>query len=317
MLQKFARTSKKVHLVTKCVQKRSFVDRSFRLANVVDLAVAQQYKDRLQPSIDKYWVQQSERRPRDINKQLVIDLSHEQGYRRGHIPNAVNLPMEAFDYTRNVDAYGGIHQEEVVSLMKNLGINDDTSEIILYDNSGLLSCRLWFVLRYFGFRNVRILNAGWRAYLKSGLPIQEETVKPKVAGKFNNLKPKRTYLVTKPTQMVFDFQHKTSKYIDTRVPDAYEKYHIEGAIHFPAKIIMEDAKFATVSEIRENVAKNKLSLDDRMIIYSSNSLTSCVVLFGLNMVGADHCSVYDAGVDDWKRNYEERLNVDQESFLKH
>jgi len=179
-----------------------------------------------------------------------------------------------------------------------------------------LACRFWFVLRYFGFRNVRILNGGWRAYLRSGLPISEEIVKPNISSNFNNLKPKRTYLLTKPTQMVFDFQHKTSKYIDTRLPDAYKKYHIDGAINLPSKLFMEDAKFNSVAAIRDIVAKNKLSLDDRMIFYSGNSLSSCVVLFALNGVGADRAALYDAGVDNWKENHEDRLNVDQESYLQ-
>ena len=88
----------------------------------------------------------------------MIDLSHEQGYRRGHIPNAINLPVEKFDFTRQVDVFGGITIDDAVRAMKSCGVCDETSEIILYDNSGLLACRLWFVLRYFGFRRIRLLK---------------------------------------------------------------------------------------------------------------------------------------------------------------
>ena len=82
-----------------------------------------------------------------MDKQLVIDLSHEQGYKRGHIKGSINLPLEKFDFCRLVDTYGGIMQDEVYSVFKGLGVNNDTSEIILYDNSGLvkLSTNYYFV----------------------------------------------------------------------------------------------------------------------------------------------------------------------------
>ena len=43
-------------------------------------------------------------------------------------------------------------------MMQNLGLNNE-DEIIIYDNSPLLSsARAWFLLRYFGHKNILILN---------------------------------------------------------------------------------------------------------------------------------------------------------------
>ncbi|ETO23279.1 rhodanese domain-containing protein [Reticulomyxa filosa] len=311
-------------------------------------------------------------KPRDISKQLVIDLSHEQGYRRGHIQGAVNLSVEKFDFTRKVDVYGGITRgvlffkkkrggyekmiilkknkinkqakphlmpkqgggeflkkkivaiDEIYEVMKNLGLNNNTSEIILYDNSAMLACRMWFVLRYFGFRNVRVLNGGWRAWLKSGLPVDEKAtvLKP---GESLDLKPKRSYLLTKPTQMVFDVEHKTSKYIDARLPTAYKglllfsnNYHIDGAINIPCTELMEDAIFKSVHDIRRTVETTGVDMEvDRFICYSGRGLSGAVDLFALMMVGADKVSLYDAGVNNWRQNFDSKLSADAEDFLKH
>ncbi|ETO12283.1 hypothetical protein RFI_25091 [Reticulomyxa filosa] len=108
-------------------------------------------------------------RSRDISKQLVIDLSHEQGYRRGHVPGAVNLSLEKFNFTRKVDVHGGITRGLTVSLffflikkkkrhyffgyeiynvMKNLGLSNDTSETILYDNSTLVCYDIFIYICY-------------------------------------------------------------------------------------------------------------------------------------------------------------------------
>ena len=120
------------------ISKRRLTDRSFRLANVGDLRVAQEFKDQVAPEHYVTFAHTADVRQRDLDKQIVIDLSHEQGYKRGHIKGAINLPLEKFDFCRLVDTYGGIMQDEIYAVFKSLGVGNDTSEIILYDNSGLV-----------------------------------------------------------------------------------------------------------------------------------------------------------------------------------
>jgi len=298
-------------------QNRQYTDRSFRLANVDDLYVASNYRNRIKPPTYVSFRHTSELKPRDITKQIVIDLSHEQGYKRGHIEGAVNLPIEKFDFTRLVDVYGGVTREECVEAMKNLGVSNETSEIILYDNSGLLACRLWFVLRYFGFKHVRILNGGWRAWLRAGHPVSEESVKPKPS-KTLDLKPKRTHIMTKPTQMVFDAQHETSIIVDTRRPEAYSAYHIPNGINIPSVLFMEDAMFSSVQEIRQTCQNHNLDLDGdkHIILYSDKGLSASVSYFALTMAGCDAISIYDAGLENWKTNFDDNLSSDNQDILK-
>ena len=130
------------------IARRTLVDRSFRLANVSDLFAAQEYKHKIEPHLWNSYEKTVNVKERDMSKQLVIDLSHEQGYRRGHIKGAVNLPLARFDFTQQIDVYGGITQDDVYHAMKKLGVSNGTSEIILYDNSGLV-CLLLVVLFFF------------------------------------------------------------------------------------------------------------------------------------------------------------------------
>jgi len=305
------------NFVSKFQQQRKYTDRSFRLANVDDLLAAQKLKNRLKPPTYISFRHTSELKARDISKQVIIDLSHEQGYKRGHIEGAVNLPLEKFDFTRLIDVYGGITREECIEVMKNLGVNSSTSEIILYDNSGLLACRFWYVLRYFGFKNIRILNGGWRAWLRAGYPASEEIVKINGGSSSLDLKPKRTYLLTKPSQMVFDTQHNTSIVIDTRRPNAYNSYHIPNAINIPSVLFMEDAMFSSVQSIRDTCSNNGVDLDGdkHIVLYSDKGLSACVALFALSMAGSDRLSVYDAGLGNWKTNFDDSLPSDVQDKL--
>jgi len=296
---------------------RGLADRSFRLANVGDLRVAQEFsKSHGDNEHFATFHHTSKAKERDLSKQIVIDLSHAQGYKRGHIKGALNLPLERFDFTKLVDTYGGIMVDDVYSVFKELGVSNDTSEIILYDNSGLLASRLWFVMRYFGFTNVRILNGGWRAWLRAGLPVDEKDTIPTPSTSLD-LKAKRDLIVTKPTTMVFDHEHKRSQIIDTRRPEAYQSYHIPRAINIPSKLLMQDGEFCSVYDIRETLRAKGVSLDDgaSSIIYSSKGLTSAVAYFCLDMAGLEKISVYDQGIYNWVTNFESKISPDMAEHL--
>lgn len=326
---------------------RTMVDRSFRLANVGDLAVAQDFKDKhfVSPEHFVSFMHTADVSTRDLSKQLVIDLSHPQGYKRGHIKGAVNLPLEKFDFTRLIDnqKVGGITQDEVYAVFKALGVGNDTSEIILYDNSGLLASRLWFVLRYFGFTNVRVLNGGWRSWLRAGLPVEEAEVSA-VAATSLDLKAKRESIVTSPSAMLFAHEKGHAQIIDTRRSEAFQTYHIPRALSVPSSSLMMDGEFASVQQIRETLAAKGVRVagvrgggsggrqDEQAhpevlhheflhhepnadtdaaaitvppsIVYSSKGLTSAVVYFCLGMAGVDDVSVYDEGIFNWMSNFE-------------
>ena len=48
------------------------------------------------------------------------------------------------------------------------------SQVVVYDDSfGSIACRLWFLLRYAGHRQVALLDGGWPAWKRARLPIDE------------------------------------------------------------------------------------------------------------------------------------------------
>ena len=164
---------------------------------------------------------------------------------------------------------------------------------------------------------MRILNGGWRAWLRAGLPVDEKECVP-MSAKSLDLKPKRDSIVTKPTQMIFDHEHKTSQIVDTRRPEAYQEYHIPRAVNIPSKSLMQDGEFATVKQIRDMLQDKEVRVDDGspVIIYSSKGLTAPVGYFCLTMAGIDRASVYDQGVYNWITNNQEKIDPFVEEHLR-
>jgi len=317
IVYKSVRAIKKQSTILHKFSKYFHTDRSFRLANVADLYVAQELRHKIQVTNEHYFAgfqHTSSLKSRDLAKQVVIDLSHEQGYRRGHIKGAVNLPLEKFDFTKKVDIYGGIHLDDVTNAMTSLGVSNDTSEVILYDNSGLLASRLYFVLRYFGFTNIRILNGGWRAWIRSGFPVDEE-IPQIIPSKNLDLKDLRTNSLKKNSQMVVEAKNKNTTIIDTRRPDAFEKVNIPGSINIPIENFMEDGMFSSVDDIRKLLDRKGVSDSKPITLYSSRGLTASVAFFSLNMAGIDTVSIYDGGIYSWLQNGEQTISQEAREFL--
>ena len=87
-------------------------------------------------------------------------------YLAGHIPGAVFFDIDAIaDHSTDLP-----HMlpppDDFASAMEKLGL-DDGMRFIIYDASGLLgAARVWWTLRVFGARDVKILEGGlpqWRA----------------------------------------------------------------------------------------------------------------------------------------------------------
>lgn len=96
----------------------------------------------------------------------IIDIRSRAMYQAGHVPGAVWLEQvtfaKAFDSEKNAEAWG--------KRIGALGIDLDTPVVVYDDKVTPNVARVWWILRYWGLKDVRLLNGGWQAYAKAGLP---------------------------------------------------------------------------------------------------------------------------------------------------
>ena len=79
----------------------------------------------------------------------LIDVRREEDYNKGHIPNAINLPL--------ANLLSDDSPERVVKLAENMGITDDTQVVVYDDTFGALASRVAWTLQYVGHSNVALL----------------------------------------------------------------------------------------------------------------------------------------------------------------
>ena len=125
-------------------------------------------------------------------------------------------------------------------MLWSFGIQND-DHIIIYDYSDIYSsCRLWFVLKYFGHKKVSVLDGGMKKWLKENRATSKEINQD--LGKFSSiekLNPKNKYKVSENTEWI-----KNKKQIDENiikkefiVVDARSRDRFEGKEPEPRKDI--------------------------------------------------------------------------------
>src|SRR6266849_9334904 len=110
----------------------------------------------------------------EIAKQfLVLDARGKEKYATGHIPGAIWV--DPIGWSRV--ALAAQDEEAWAKRIGALGIDRNTRVVIYDDNASKDAARIWWILRYWGIGDVRLLNGGLRAWLSIGGPISSDNVK--------------------------------------------------------------------------------------------------------------------------------------------
>jgi thiosulfate/3-mercaptopyruvate sulfurtransferase len=184
-----------------------------------------------------------------------------ESYREGHLPGAVYLDLD--DQLAGAPGTGGRHPlpdtTAFESAMRGAGVSAG-SQVVVYDEAdSTIAARPWWMLRYYGHERVRVLDGGFRAWKKAGLPVSTEDASP-APGNFT----------ARPGQLpVVDADGaadlaRTGILLDARAPARYRGEtepvdpvagHIPGALSAPtAENVTAGGLFRPVAELRARYA---------------------------------------------------------------
>lgn len=99
-----------------------------------------------------------------------------QDYAAGHVPGAFFVDLDA--ELAAPAGGGGRHPlpdpAVVQALLRRAGITEH-SRVVAYDGKdSYAAARAWWVLRWLGVRDVRVLDGGWAAWVAAGLPVSTD-----------------------------------------------------------------------------------------------------------------------------------------------
>jgi thiosulfate/3-mercaptopyruvate sulfurtransferase len=102
------------------------------------------------------------------------------GYLAGHLPGAVWTELDA-DLAAPPGA-GGRHPlpdpADAEATLRRLGVSDGRGVVVYDDVDGSVAARAWWLLRWLGHPDVRLLDGGLPAWTAAGPPLEEGATTP-------------------------------------------------------------------------------------------------------------------------------------------
>ncbi|MGO1607708.1 MAG: sulfurtransferase [Brevibacterium yomogidense] len=199
-----------------------------------------------------------------------------EDFASGHIPSAryVALDTELSDHS-SADPTRGRHPlpsaDQFEATVRSWGVRADTPVVVYDDVAGQGAARAWWMLRWAGHSDVRVLDGGWSAWRAADLP--EETGLPQEADPAAASDPAGTsgaggLFVIRPGSMPSLTADKAEALagsgsgvlLDARAPERFEGRtepldpqagHIPGALNAPAGGNTADGRFRSPAELAE------------------------------------------------------------------
>jgi thiosulfate/3-mercaptopyruvate sulfurtransferase len=204
---------------------------------------------------------------------LIVDLSSEANYRRGHIPGAAHVPPQMLLCNRP-PAPGRIAPvEQLNRLFTYLGLTPETHVVVYDDEGGGWAGRFIWTLDMIGHKHYSYLNGGLHAWLNDDLPVTQAVEDPNTKPIEVEISPER--LIEIP-DILAGLETHSIQILDARNPAEYsgEKVLAQKAGHIPGAINVEwtelmdrDNSLRIRSDAREYLAERGITGDKTIITH--------------------------------------------------
>jgi len=234
-------------------------------------------------------------------------------YDQGHIPGALG-----FNWKEQLQAKpirDVISKEELQRLLSNVGIANHHTVVLYGDNNNWFATYAFWLLKYYGHGDVRVMNGGRKKWIDEGRPLVSEVPQyPPTQYKAKNPDPGirafRDFVLE-------SIRRKTRALVDVRSPrefsgellapenlpqeGAQRAGHIPGAVNIPwGEAVQADGTFKPVEELKNLYEAKGVTKDKEVIAYCRIGERSSHTWFVLKyLLGYPKVRNYDGSWTEW------------------
>lgn len=235
-----------------------------------------------------------------------------KSYNSGHIPGAIgwNWKEQLQDQLRRTIA----SKEDFEQLLQNSGIDNDTTIVLYGDNNNWFAAWAYWLLKYYGHEDVRILDGGrlkWEAEDRELI-----TEEPEYGSTDYTISEIREEYRAFRDDILPKLNSDSFGLVDVRSPEEFRGEilappglnelsqrpgHIPGASNIPwSKAVNEDGTFKTKEELEELYANEGITPDKEIIAYCRIGERSAHSWFVLNeLLDFPQVRNYDGSWTEW------------------
>jgi len=190
--------------------------------------------------------------------------------------------------------------------MGNLGVGPGVRVVAYAQQSPMWATRLWWMLRYFGFDDVRVLDGGLTAWRQAGYELSGAQVAVEPACFV--ARPRPELLATKE-DVIAVTEGEPACLVNALTPEAFKGLgpgaysrpgRIPGSVSAPAQSLVDTESWRF--RPRDELARELSGLLDPavpVIAYCGAGISATVDILVLSMLGRDDVRLYDGSLTEW------------------
>lgn len=227
-----------------------------------------------------------------LDVQYTLTGEGPDSYAAGHLPEAPFVDLDAV--LAGPPGAGGRHPlPDPAVLQEGLraaGVDDDSSVVVYDQASSLAAARAWWVLRWAGLADVRVLDGGLAAWRSAGGAVSTESVSP-AAG---SVTTRSGELPVLGADAAAALAH-TGVLVDARAGERFRGEvepidpvagHVPGAVNVPmGDLLTDDGRLRSPDELRERFAAAGVTSDVVVGAYCGSGVTAAHTALALHEIG--------------------------------
>jgi thiosulfate/3-mercaptopyruvate sulfurtransferase len=260
--------------------------------------------------VETSWVAEHLNDPKVRLVEVDVDTA---AYDTGHISGAVgwNWQRDTQDtLVRDIPDEAALE-----ALLGCSGIGNDTTIVLYGDNNNWFATYAFWLLKYYGHRDVCLMNGGRKKWLDEARPMTTELpqVEPEqytARPPQNNLRALRPFVeetVANPGRALVDVRSPGEFSGELLAPPnlpqegAQRGGHIPGAVNIPwVQAVAEDGTFKPYADLQELYGSQGITADKEIVAYCRIGERSSHTWFALHyLLGYPHVRNYDGSWTEW------------------
>jgi thiosulfate/3-mercaptopyruvate sulfurtransferase len=235
---------------------------------------------------------------------IIVYAGAEDGY-KVHITGSISVPHTLLYNNEPVRALIK-PADEMAKILGDAGVSPDKTIVVYDEGSNKYSARMYWMLKYLGAPNVKVLNGNLTAWKAGRKPVTGTPTK--LAPAVFTAKPEATYLSNMEETRAAN-GNAAYVLVDARKPDEFagtaetelRKGHIPGAINLNYELAL-DAKgmYKSNEELKTLFESKGITTDKTIILYCETSVRAGTLFLALKGLGYPNVKVYDGAYIEWQ-----------------
>lgn len=239
------------------------------------------------------------------NKDVVVVWAGAASGYKVHITGSVSVPHSSLckdEPVRNM-------MKSPAEMAKALGaasVSPDKTIVVYDEGSGKYSGRMYWMLKYLGAPNVKVLNGNLKAWKAKRKPITGTATKVTAATFTPKVDAAQLATMDEVKKAIGNSSYVL---VDARSPEEYagtadtelRKGHIPGAVNVNYETVMDSKGLLKSNDALKAMFESKgITPDKTAIVYCETSVRAGIVYLALKGLGYPNVKVYDGAYLEWQ-----------------